>query len=98
MELCKAIQFRFLSAQLTKSERHQFHSQLLDLKPGVIESALFHYIKSEQVFEDVEAEYLNNSINKIILSRKKKPKPLPKLHKRTNLSLFFVSFVNFLYR
>eukprot|EP01083_Nonionella_stella_P099493 279750_1 len=44
MALCKAVQFRFLHAQLTKPERSQFLCTLQNINVDIIASALFHCI------------------------------------------------------
>eukprot|EP01084_Bolivina_argentea_P081345 147308_1 len=76
MSLCKAIQYRHLSSQLTPLETKQFLNQLLILNDttDIINRALFQFcIKSSN---DQDVNSINNILTKIITSRKKKPKTI----------------------
>eukprot|EP01083_Nonionella_stella_P172219 590319_1 len=74
MTLCKAVQFRFLDAQLTQTERNKFLSELQDLNTNIISSALFHYIRHLSPNNISNADDMNNLMSKIILSRSKEQK------------------------
>eukprot|EP01083_Nonionella_stella_P240425 840505_1 len=71
MALCKAVQFRFLHAQLTKPERSQFLCTLQNINVDIIASALFHCIMHGSPNNQPEAEEMNTLMSNIILSRKK---------------------------
>eukprot|EP01083_Nonionella_stella_P111837 328371_1 len=71
MALCKAVQFRFLAAQLTISERTQFLSKLEEINANIMTSALFHYIMHASPNNQSEAVEMNTLMSNIILSREK---------------------------
>eukprot|EP01084_Bolivina_argentea_P008006 14983_1 len=74
MSLTEAIKFGFLSAQLTTEEMFQLAKRLINNDINIINSALFNYIKN------IQTSNINDIISNIILSRKKKPKPIPSQH------------------
>ena len=68
MSVNKAIQFKYLSSQLTQGERAHFATRLSD---DIIDKALFHFFMNEKNGRD--AESTNNLLTNIIRARKKKP-------------------------
>eukprot|EP01083_Nonionella_stella_P089046 248448_1 len=67
MSLPKAIQFRYLIAQLSDSERTQFLSQLLDSDSDLIVSALFQHLSREP--QHLIVNTVNHTLRDIIQSR-----------------------------
>eukprot|EP01083_Nonionella_stella_P099494 279752_1 len=68
---CKAVQFGFLAAQLTISERTQFLSKLEEINVNIMTSALFHYIMHASPNNQSDAVEMNTLMSNIILAREK---------------------------
>eukprot|EP01084_Bolivina_argentea_P185563 319981_1 len=76
MYVVKGVKFRYLAAQLTRTEMCGFIDKLLDIDKDIIVKALFSAILD--VTNTVNADNMNNLISNIIQSRKQKPTPIPK--------------------
>eukprot|EP01083_Nonionella_stella_P301460 1034308_1 len=75
MSLTNAIEFRYLTTQLTHEERVGFLSKLVRTHMDVLFTSLFMLIvKTNQIHE---ANHFNESLSDIINSRKEKPKAIP---------------------
>eukprot|EP01084_Bolivina_argentea_P081342 147302_1 len=74
MSVCKAIQFRHLSSQLTEFETKHFLTKVINNHSDTINKALFLFCIKSSNNEDVDT--FNNLLTKIIRSRKKKPKTI----------------------
>eukprot|EP01083_Nonionella_stella_P176342 616691_1 len=75
MSLTKAIQFRYLTTQLTHEERVGFLSKLVQTHLDVLFTSLFtHIVKTNQIRE---ANHFNEALSDIINSRKETPKAVP---------------------